>query len=198
MSNPGWYAQPDGQERYFDGNTWTDQFRPAGPSPQQYQGSQNPPPKKGGPLKWILIVGFALLLCCGGGFVACSAGVVGAADEANKAIESASSEEGGTANAKTITEGKAFEVRDFSYAKGWKVKDDGLGGVTVSGLKVTNNRSDTDGAIVEIKFMKGDEILASVDCTSDQLQPGQTATLSCIGSSDMPEGYDRITINDTF
>lgn len=198
-NNPGWFPQPDGQERYHDGNDWTDQYRPAQPAGAG-AGSYAPPQqqKKNGALKWILITLGALVLFCGGGFAACSAGVIGAANEVSKSIEAEESEVGGTQNALTIEEGKAFDVRGFEYADGWKVADDGLGGTTIEGLKVTNNRDSADTALVEIKFMKGDEILASVDCSSDQLQKGQSATLSCIGATEKAEGYDRITINDTF
>lgn len=70
-STPGWYPQPDGQERYYDGDNWTDQVRapqPAGaPGPLPAQ----PPPadKKGGKLKWLLIPLIGILLCCGGAAV---------------------------------------------------------------------------------------------------------------------------------
>jgi hypothetical protein len=46
--------------------------------------------------------------------------------------------------------------------------------------------------------MKGNEVLATIDCTSDQILPGQTATLNCFGTEPKPKGYDRITISDTF
>ncbi|MEO7269231.1 MAG: hypothetical protein ABIW49_08515 [Knoellia sp.] len=51
---------------------------------------------------------------------------------------------------------------------------------------------------MQIKFMQGSEVLATIDCSSDQILPGQTATLNCFGTELKPKGYDRITINDTF
>jgi hypothetical protein len=104
---------------------------------------------------------------------------------------------GNETNPVTIVEGKAFDVREFAYAAGWKVTSNDFG-MEVKNLKVTNNRDDRDGAIVEIKFMKGSEVLASIDCTSDQIIPGQTVTLSCFSGDKKPKGFDRITINDTF
>lgn len=193
MSSAGWFPQPDGQERYYDGEDWTDQFRPGRP-----QGTPSaPPPKKSGVWKWVLIVVFIVLVLCCGGFAACSAGVIGAADEVSKSIEAEESESGGVNNAVTITEGEAFDVRGFNYAEGWKISEE-YDMVEIEGLKVTNNRDERDGAIVEIKFMKGSEIAASVDCTSDQLQPGQTATLNCLSADALPDDYDKITINDSF
>ncbi|GAA4124016.1 hypothetical protein GCM10022415_29740 [Knoellia locipacati] len=102
---------------------------------------------------------------------------------------------GNEANPVTIVEGKAFDIRKFTYGAGWKITSNDFG-MEVTNLKVTNNRDDRDGAIVEIKFMNGSEVLASVDCTSDQILPGQTVTLSCISGDKKPKGYDRITIND--
>ena len=104
---------------------------------------------------------------------------------------------GNEANPVTIVEGKAFDIRKFAYAAGWKITSNDFG-MEVENLKVTNNRDDRDGAIVEIKFMKGSEVLASIDCTSDQIIPGQTVTLSCLSGDKKPKGYDRITINDMF
>lgn len=66
MSNPGWYPQPDGTERWFDGNSWTDHTRatqPTGPVPHF-----SAPQKKGGAFKWVALgVGGFFVLCCGGG-----------------------------------------------------------------------------------------------------------------------------------
>ena len=119
-----------------------------------------------------------LVLCCGG-FAACTAGAFEVADEASKSIEADESESGGVANAVEVTEGEAFEVRGFDYAEGWSVREQ-YDMVEINDLKVTNNRDDQDGAIVQIKFMQSDEILATSDCTSGELQPGQTATLDCV------------------
>lgn len=60
MSTPaGWHQQPDGRERYWDGQQWTDQYREGG-------ASAPPPPapakKSGGCLKWVLIAIAALVL----------------------------------------------------------------------------------------------------------------------------------------
>ena len=68
MSIPGWYPQPDGNERYYDGNGWTDHIR--GPQSFGAMGPQTPPQKKSGVLTWIAIgLGVVLLLCCGGAVV---------------------------------------------------------------------------------------------------------------------------------
>lgn len=195
MSSPGWFPQPDGRERYYDGDDWTDHYREAQPALGPAQAP--PPPKKSGALKWILIVLFIVGILCCGGFAACTAGVFEAADEVSKSIEAEESEEGGTDNAKEITEGEAFEVRGFNYAEGWSVTEE-YDMIEIENLKVTNNRDERDSALVDIKFMKGDEVLASVDCTTDPIQKGQTVTVDCSSTDDLPSDYDTITINDMF
>lgn len=105
---------------------------------------------------------------------------------------------GGPDNPLKITEGKGFEVSGFNYSDGWKLTDDGLGGVGVEGLKVTNNRDKKDSALVEIKFMKGSEVLGLADCSTEPVAVGQTTTLSCTSTDGSPKGYGEITINDTF
>ncbi len=63
---------------------------------------------------------------------------------------------------------------------------------------MTNARGDKDGALVEIKFMDGNEVVALVDCTTEQIPVGQTTSLNCSSGDKFPATYDRITINDTF
>ena len=104
---------------------------------------------------------------------------------------------GNEANPVTIVEGKAFDIRKFAYAAGWKVTSNDFG-MELTNLKVTNNRGERDGAFVQIKYMKGSEVLATIDCNSDQILPGQTVTLSCFSADKKPTAHDRITINDTF
>ncbi len=46
--------------------------------------------------------------------------------------------------------------------------------------------------------MNGSEVVALVDCTTEQIPVGQTTSLNCFSADDFPATYDRITINDTF
>ena len=194
MANAGWFPQPDGQDRYYDGEQWTDNYRPS----QQMSQPPAQVQKKSSPWKWILITLVVLFLVCGGGFAACTAGVLGTANEVGESIESEDAQPGGPDNPLEISEGEAFEVSGFAYAEGWSISEGPMGDMVINDLKVTNNRDTKDSAIVEIKLLKGSEILATADCTSDQLQPGQTATLDCMSADEVPADYDTITINDTF
>ena len=66
------------------------------------------------------------------------------------------------------------------------------------GLKVTNNRSDKDSALVEIKVWKGTEVVALADCSTDPIDVGTTVKVSCTSTDKLPNNFDKITINDTF
>lgn len=201
---PGWYPTPDGAQRYWDGTRWTENVAPSGPAAA-------PPAtaKRGGALKWVLL-GIGLVLVLGVG--SCIAIVATAGNEVSKAMNSVSNELGtsgtnvdpGTSdgsgdqdNPVVIKEGQAFDVRDFAYAKGWKIEDSDFG-LGINNLKVTNNRTDKDSALVDIKFWKGTEVLATISCTSDPIFTGTTVTLNCFSGDSLPKSYDKITINDTF
>jgi hypothetical protein len=204
----GWYPS-DGQERYWDGSAWTEQVRPvqgagapSGAQPPAQQpsygqpsyGQPGPPPKKSHTLRNVLLILIALAVLFVGG---CFAVVGLVANEASDSIEKDANKPGGTDNPLEITEGKAFEVDQFDYAAGWKVTG-GAFGLDITNLKVTNNRDDKDSAIVEIKFWKGSEVLASADCTTSPIAPGTTARVTCISGDKLPKSYEKITINDTF
>ena len=154
-----------------------------------------PPQKKKHTLRNVLLIMLALAVLFIGG---CMALIGSAANEIDKSIKADANKAGGDSKPLTITAGKAFEVDSFHYDAGWRVVRDGLGGVTVKQLKVTNHRDKKDSALVEIKFWKGSEVLALVDCTTEPIMPETKVTLSCVGSDARPKGYDKITINDTF
>src|SRR6478672_8433167 len=119
-----------------------------------------PPPKKKHTVRNVLLIILALVVLAIGGCVA----IIGsAANEVDKAI-------------------KKSDAADK--------QPDGIGGMTVERLKFTNNRDKKDSAIVEIKFMKGSEILGTVDCLSQPVPVGQTATESCAGTDGSVKGYE--------
>lgn len=188
---PGFYPDSTGATRWWDGSAWTEHTQQAAPV-------QPSPAKKKHTFRNVMLGLIAVSVLFIGG---CLALVGGAVNEVGNSIEDAEAkdqEPGGPDNPLTIVEGEAFSVSGFDYAAGWKLGDDGLGSVDVTGLKVTNNRDDKDSALVEIKFMDGTEVLALTDCTTEPVAVGQTTTLSCVSADDLPKAYDRITINDSF
>lgn len=162
---------------------------------QPYGQPQQPAPKKRHTVRNVLLVLTAVFVLFVGG---CLALVGGVANEVDKAIKENDNKPGGANNAMTISEGKAFEVDGFNYAAGWSIRKDVVGDIDIKGLKVTNNRDDRDSALVEIKFMRGTEVLAMTDCTTSPIAVGQTVTVDCLSTDAIPKNYDRITINDSF
>lgn len=175
----------------------TDHVFPPQQFPQQSYPPQ-PPPKKKHTLRNIILI---FLAVCALGFVGCSVLLVAAVDEFDKSIKASEKKDaapGGPDNPLKIGEGKAFEVSGFNYQSGWKVQEDVLGSVEIAGLKVENNREDKDLALVEIKFMKDNEVLAVVDCSTESIAVGQTTSVTCVSADGLPSDYTAITINDTF
>ncbi|MEU5843203.1 DUF2510 domain-containing protein [Rhodococcus sp. NPDC047139] len=189
---PGFYPDPSGVMRWWDGNSWTEHVQGGAPPPP------GPPARKSHAVRNILLAILAVFILAVGG---CFAFLSITANEVNEAIESVEADDaapGGADNPLTIVEGQPFEVSGFQYAAGWTVTEDPFGDATVEGLKVTNARESNDAALVEIKFMQGNEVVALVNCTTEQIPVGQTTTLNCVSVDDFPANYDRITINDTF
>ena len=180
MPSPG-QVSPDGQH-VWNGTAWI-------PNPNL------PKQKKSHTVRNVVIgVVIGVVLLVGG----CVALFAGAANEVSKSIEEDANKPGGSDSPLTIVPGEAFEVDGFNYSPGWTIATNALGDFEVNDLKVTNNRDEKDGAIVEIKLWAGSEVLASVDCTTEQIVVGTTVSLNCFGADDMPASYDKITINDTF
>jgi hypothetical protein len=221
----GWYPQGN-QERWWDGNAWSDNFRPLGseqaqqttfqPVQQpayaqpQYTQPQYTQPQYGTPQTYlpqqpvkqshtarnILIVFGVLFLVFVGGCIAVVA-VVG--HKVNDAINDDSV--GGPNNPLTITEGKAFEIRGFKYADGWAITPEPVSQTWgVDNLKVTNERGKSDRLDVEIKLLNASEVMATAFCVAgdgfEKIPEHTTVTLQCTSSDPIPTTYDKITIQD--
>lgn len=165
--------------------------------PQQpYQPNPYPQqPQKKSKVWWIL-GGIALvgILACGGCFA-----VVGlAADEASKSIDKSLDEEAENDRPTVIKEGAAFEHDKYKVDAGWKVGRE-FGTVTITGMRVTND-SDEEArtALLDVAFYKGDEVLATVSCSSQELQGNESSRMDCVSGDPFPRGYTEIKVSDAF
>lgn len=200
MSNE-WPEQPrhaNPQQRGQQG--WNQEVGPSGQyyGGQPYPQYQQPPRKKKHTVRNVILTLFALAILGGG--AACTVFVFAASDAVNTAVteaESSDAEPGGPDNPLEIKQGEAFAVSGFEYKKGWKLKGNEYG-IEVTKLRVTNNRPDKDGALIEIKLWQGSEVVALLDCTTEQIDVGTTTKVDCLSGDEMPKDYDRITINDIF
>jgi hypothetical protein len=216
----GWYPQGT-QERWWDGNGWSDNFRPLGSEQSQQPGQptmyQQPvaqpgwsqptygqpqpyltePVNKSHVARNILIVFAVLFVLFVGGCIAVVA-VVG--NKVNDAVNDDSL--GGPNNPMTITEGRAFEVHGFKYSDGWSITSEPVSQTWhVDGLKVTNKRGKADRLDVEIKLLNASEIVATSFCTAsddalEKISEDTTVTVVCQSSDPLPDAYDKITIQD--
>lgn len=142
-------------------------------------------------MKKILLGVFIALILLVGGCFALVGGALNAADEAAK-------EEERNDRPTAVAEGKAFSHDDFAPAAGWKVTKE-FGGVTIAGLTVTNRHEDVRSALFTFTFVKGDENLAEVECTSNELQSGQKSKMDCVSfDQGFPTGYTEIQVADMF
>jgi len=224
QTNPpaGWYPQGN-QERWWDGNGWSDNFRPLGsdqtqqfsqpmmtagyPNTYQQPGYAQPtygqpqpyltqPVEKSHTARNILIVFAVLFLIFVGGCIAVVAVVGG---KVNDAVNDDTV--GGPNNPLIITEGVAFEVDGFEYADGWSIVGEPVSQTWhVDNLKVTNHRGQADRLDVKLTLLNGTEIVATSFCTVgdgiNKIPEDITVTVDCVSSDPLPQAYDKITIND--
>lgn len=184
MSQPPMNQPPPGQ--YPSG-----QYPPG--QPGQYPAGQYgyPPPKKKHTVRNVLLILGLLLVLFIGGCVALAGAFF---NEVDKAID----EE--TANDKPVAvkEGEAFEHDDFKIDGGWTVGDDGIGSPTIEGMSVTNDDDLARSALLTFRFYKGSTNLAEVECSSGEMQEGESSKMDCFSADDIPKGYDTIKVSDAW
>lgn len=190
----GFYPDNTGAMRFWDGAQWTEHTQGGGAPPI----AAVTPARKSHTVRNVILILLAVFVLFIGGCIALIGGAANEIDNAIDEAETSDSEPGGPDNPLEITEGEAFSVSGFDYAAGWSIGDDGLGSPSIDKLKVTNNRDEADTALVEIKFLTGTEVVALVDCTTEEITVGQTTTLDCFSSDELPSDYDTLTISDTF
>ncbi len=192
MPPAGWYPQGD-QERWWDGNAWSDNFRPLGSEQTQQPGYAQPTyaqptypqptyaqpaygqPAYGQPQPYVgqpvqqshtarnILIVFGVLFLVFVGGCIAVVAVVG--NKVNDAVNDQSV--GGPNNPLTITEGRGFEVNGFEYADGWSITDEPVSGTWhIDGLKVTNHRGKADRLLVQVKLLDAGEVLATSTCTA--------------------------------
>lgn len=122
----------------------------------------------------------------------CFAVVGFAANEVDKAIKA---EEKNDVPSDVVV-GKAFTHDDFAVKPGWKIAKE-FGSATIEGLKVTNRADTARSALFTFTFVRGGENLAEVECSSNDLQPGQSSKMDCISfDGEFPKNYKKVQVAD--
>lgn len=123
----------------------------------------------------------------------------GAANEIDKAIKKEDANDKPT----EVSVGKAFEHDGYEADAGWKLTKDMIGDATINGLHITNTqKSDTGGggrtALLTFRIYKGTENLAEITCTGKELQEGESGTMDCSSTDQLPTDFDAIKVADLF
>lgn len=149
-----------------------------------------PPKKQDNTLWWVLgAIGVVVILCCIGvcGFFAF------AANEADKAIDSATSSYGDAraAGATPVSQGEEVTDNGATVTSGWRVTaTDELSGVTLR-----NDGSSRNMLRVTFFFMKDGSVLEDATCSSDFLDPGESDySPTCFDPISSIEGHDEIRV----
>lgn len=146
-------------------------------------------PKKKHTVRNIFLILFALFVLSVGG---CMALIGGAASEMDKAMN----EEAANDKPSKVTEGKAFEHDIWSVKSGWSVKG-GMLGADIKGLRAEHIGDSVDTPMLTFTLDKGNKVLASIDCSGPEAQPGQIVKLTCMPAG-KASGYQSITVRDLF
>jgi len=164
--------------------------RPTAQESQQGYYQPGPPPKKKHTVRNVILVILGLFILA---FAGCMALFAGAVNEVDKAIK----EEQANDKPRVVAEGKAFTHDSYGAESGWKVVNERFGGATIKGLRLTNTTDGARTALLTFRFYKGNENLAEVECSSNQLQPGEVSKMDCVSmDGDFPKGYDTIKVSD--
>lgn len=150
------------------------------------------PPKKSRKTLWIIlgIIFGLMILTCGG----CLAVTGAFFNEVDKAIE----EEEKNDEPTEVEPGAAFEHDDYEIDAGWRIAEDEFGDYTLDGLRITNTSDDARAPWLDFTVYKGNELLGTIDCLGDELQPGDVAEVDCSSGDDWNEDYDTVKVADAF
>lgn len=178
------------------------------PGPHGQPGPYGPPPQPPKKRRTWLIVLVVILVVMLIGIVSCVALVGTAGKAVDEALTEASASEEASQQAeedrnapREVTPGKAFTIGSHKVLDGWKVKaDTSLGDAefNVTG-KAKNVSEATSTMFIHFKFIsKSGEVLGNVECSTSDLEPGQTETMSCLSNGKYTEKYDKLTAEADF
>ncbi len=217
----GWHPDPNtpGQQRYWDGQAWTEQTQSASmpPPPGAPQGgyrdakadakaaaayakAQRPWYKK---KRWIGTIAIVAIVAIAAG----SSGGGGDDDAKNVAdapVTNSQKEE-------PTEEKPAVEEPDnSSKGKGaitwgnWEVvgklqvtKEEFVDTFAVV-ARVKNTKDSADRGAFTVTILKGTEILGTATCSTSEVQPGAVATANCFSGDDYKAGFTEVTIENAF
>ena len=167
------------------------EYNTAGPPPPGYYQPQ-PPPKRKHTVRNIILALLVLVILL---FAGCLALVGTALNSVDKSVQKRQAD-----NApRTVKAGQQFTIGNYTVKKGWKVGNDGSGGFEAKNVRITNTSKESDTVFFTLKVLKGNNVLANIDCNTGKIEPGQTQAGNCVDlTSKFERGWTRITAESTF
>jgi hypothetical protein len=95
-----------------------------------------------------------------------------------------------------VTVGSAFALGKHQVLAGWTIKDSGFG-MTIAG-KAKNISNGASTLFINVKFLRGDEVMANVMCNTGELNAGQIETMNCVPDGTYTKKFDKITAEAAF
>lgn len=181
---------------------------PYGQQPYPYQPGVYPNPYQQGPQRpnnttrnVLIWVSVGVVLFCGGAFALGWLAVTGVFKAAETSVHG-ENYPGSRRDPMTITEGQAFEIRDYHYAEGWSFVNDPAADSGIADLVVTNKRSSDQSSTYDpslvFKFYKDDLTLLEIDCRATAApDTGKKAVMDCDSfTNGVPADYDSVEVFD--
>ena len=223
---PGWHPQPDGRDRWWDGQQWTEHFREPEQATstyetqqyqqyggqqyggQQYGGAgygQQPPQKQGMSrgLKGCLITGLVVLIVLA---VLAVVGVIWFGRTVERSVQDVQSSIGnlptelpeGEQTTVVIQVGQGFDLPGAQVSDGWQLEDTGAGiGKNVDGMSADFTGDQSLPLLFTMRF--GEDGGAETVCTAVPPDGGQgTSDVTCVPVFGDVQDGDPVTVTTAF
>jgi hypothetical protein len=154
------------------------------------------PPERGRTLRNIALscAVIAILLVAG-----CTVFVTVAFDQVGKAVHKQGAGDYGSLGQTTSVEaGQAFTLDGLRYRPGWRLAENQVGMIEVRRLRFENTRDNEATVVLRLELLRGGDVAATVQCTSNQVPPGSVGRLTCLGAEPRPSQYDEVRVTDLF
>lgn len=193
---PGWHPQPDGRERWWDGQQWTEHFRDqvAPPTPgygdpghaQPGAPGQYPEKKgmsrgaKGCLIAVVVFLVLALLVTIAGVFFFARS-VNDAVDDVRTSMPTGFPTEipEGTGTTVVVVVGDGFDVGGARVEDGWSLEQNGGIGRSVEGMQATFEDGQSVPLFFTMEFTGADGGTVDTVCSATG-EGGSTADVTCI------------------
>jgi len=171
---------------------------PQGPQGPQYGGP--PPKKKTHKFRNFIVFPFLAFIVLIVVIAATSSGGGGSTPDATGDGTTKTEAPADRGQPRPVTLGTAFTIGKHQFGAGWKMTYQQYLGSSLSGT-VTNVSDDTSTAIFHVKFLKGNTVLGNFQCSTNDLEPGQSEQVEChnmVTAAQRVTGYDKVTAEATF